>query len=249
MISKDRYLDAMNAVLDRERRRDNIGTLGEKTLHAVLKNYFEPDTSKHEIKIGSFFADIASDKGITEIQTRNLYALRRKLDYFLVSYNVTVVHPVVLSKTVCWVDPQSAEVVSSRKSSKKGSLYSALKELSALTDYFDDENLTVCLILCDVEQYNLLDGYGEDKKRRATKFEIIPTALHEEIYIREIRDLMMFIPAKLPDVFTFDQFEKNVKLDRISAHRALKMFLTLGLVRNIGKDGKKYVYEICESID
>ena len=156
---------------------------------------------------------------------------------------------ICVSKTVCWVDPESAEVVSSRKSPLKGCLQSALKELPALTEYFNDENLTVCLILCDVEQYNLLDGYGKDKKRRATKFELIPTALHEEIFIREIRDLMMFIPAKLPDIFTFEQFEKNVKLDRISAHRALKMFLRLGLVRNIGKDGKKYVYEICESID
>lgn len=244
MIDRERFLDSMDAVLASQRKREKIGTLGEKTLHAVLKHYFEPDPGYHEVKIGSFFADVASPKGITEIQTRNLYAIRRKLDFFLISYKVTLVHPIAVNKTVCWLDPASGEVVSKRRSPKKAMLYSALKELPAIAEFIDDPNLTVCLILCDVEEYRLLDGYGKDKKDKATKYEKIPTALHDIYYLHESRDLMMLLPPELSDTFTFEQFEKAVKLDRISAHRALKMFCNFGLVSRSGNEGRKYVYKI-----
>lgn len=44
-----------------------IGTLGEQTLHAVIKYLLEPDPSCHEKRIGSFVADIARADGIVEI--------------------------------------------------------------------------------------------------------------------------------------------------------------------------------------
>ena len=34
-----------------------IGTLSEKTVHAVLKNYIEPDRDCHEVALDGFFAD------------------------------------------------------------------------------------------------------------------------------------------------------------------------------------------------
>ena len=38
--------------------RQGIGTLSEKTVHAVMKNYYAPDTDMHEILIENFVADI-----------------------------------------------------------------------------------------------------------------------------------------------------------------------------------------------
>ena len=38
--------------------RQGIGTLSEKTVHAVMKNYYAPDTDMHEIPIENFVADI-----------------------------------------------------------------------------------------------------------------------------------------------------------------------------------------------
>ena len=34
--------------------RQGIGTLSEKTVHAVMKNYYAPDTDMHEIPIEKF---------------------------------------------------------------------------------------------------------------------------------------------------------------------------------------------------
>lgn len=56
-----------------------IGTLGEKTLHRVLKAYFQPDPSKCEVRVGPYVADALTGSGIVEIQTRSFYKLRPKL--------------------------------------------------------------------------------------------------------------------------------------------------------------------------
>ena len=46
--------------------RQGIGTLSEKTVHAVMKNYYAPDTDMHEIPIENFVAGDHRDpdKGI-----------------------------------------------------------------------------------------------------------------------------------------------------------------------------------------
>ena len=44
-----------------------IGTLGEKTLHRVLKAYFQPDPSKCEVRVGPYVADALTESGIVEI--------------------------------------------------------------------------------------------------------------------------------------------------------------------------------------
>ena len=91
MIDNQRFLKALSRLMGSERERCGIGTLGEKTLHAVLKLYYEEDTQYHEQKIGCFYADIARNGKMTEIHTRNFYTLRKKLDFFLISHKVTMV--------------------------------------------------------------------------------------------------------------------------------------------------------------
>ena len=67
----------------RQTEQQGIGTLGEKTLHGLLKAYFQPDPACQEVAVGSFVADTVRDDGIIEIQTRSLYRLRTKLQYYL----------------------------------------------------------------------------------------------------------------------------------------------------------------------
>jgi hypothetical protein len=41
-----------------EQKRNGIGTLAEKTVHAVLKHYLVPKEQCHEIKCNGYVADI-----------------------------------------------------------------------------------------------------------------------------------------------------------------------------------------------
>ena len=76
--------------------RSGIGTLGERSLHAVLKYWIEPDERRHEVKLPcGLVADIYDGERVVEIQTGSLYQLRGKLDRLLPFTPVTIVVPVV----------------------------------------------------------------------------------------------------------------------------------------------------------
>ena len=57
----NRFQQACRQARESLRGQNGIGTLGEKTLHAALKAYYEPDAESHEIKIGRYIA-ISSEK-------------------------------------------------------------------------------------------------------------------------------------------------------------------------------------------
>ena len=82
-MNKHNFQDACDFVIGKDREKMGIGTLSEKTLHAVLKQYFAPNINDQEIKIGRFVADIVGENGIIEIQTQGFDKLRDKLAEFL----------------------------------------------------------------------------------------------------------------------------------------------------------------------
>ena len=57
-IDEQRFEQAKNKIIGADRERRGIGTLSEKTVHAVLKNYYAPDEDMHEIPIENYVADI-----------------------------------------------------------------------------------------------------------------------------------------------------------------------------------------------
>ena len=71
-MDRERFLKICLRYRENIRERSGIGTLGEKTVHAVLKDYFEPNSEYQEIKVDGYFADIARKGEIFEIQTRDL---------------------------------------------------------------------------------------------------------------------------------------------------------------------------------
>ncbi len=124
-IDNERFEQARRKVIGEERKREGIGTLSEKTVHAVLKHYYAPDTAAQEIPVGDFVADIRTEEGIIEIQTRSFDSMRKKLAAFLPLYPVTVVYPIPHIKWLRWIDEETGEASPKRKSPKKGSPYLA----------------------------------------------------------------------------------------------------------------------------
>jgi len=51
-MDEKRFETAKKKIIGQTREREGIGTLKEKTLHAVLKHYYAPDENMHEVPIG-----------------------------------------------------------------------------------------------------------------------------------------------------------------------------------------------------
>lgn len=243
-MDKVRFNEACDKIINKERKQNGIGTLGEKTLHAVLKCYFEPHEDNQEIALGGYVADIAGENGVIEIQTRNFNALRKKLELFLEFCDVTVVYPIPQVKYLSWVDTETGEIVSKRKSPKKGSIYDAVKELYKIKYTLDNPRMNFCAVMLELEEIRYLNGWSDDKKRGSTRCDRIPISLIDEIYFNSIHDYKKFIPENLPSEFTSADFAKCAKIRRNIAQTTINILSYLELIEKVGKKGRSNLYKL-----
>ena len=235
-----------------------IGTMSEKRMHKTLKRYVCPDESFHEARIqasgvarftgkesgrGGFIADVCVDGDIFEIQTAGFYPLKAKIDFYLknTDFNVTVVHPLVAEKWTVWIDPETGETTKRRRSPKREKPGDLLPEIFWLVEYLGNERLRFLIPIVEAEEYKILDGWSRDKKKGATKYERIPTALKDELSFGgdEIETLL---PDGLPMSFTSVEFSRATGLRGRRAYYALKLLCLTGIAEKGEKQGRSYVY-------
>lgn len=238
-----KFEQAFDKVVNSQYHREGIGTLGEKTLHAVLKHYFEPDEAFHEIKVGPYFADIMNSEGIIEIQTRQWGKLREKLKAFLPENRVTLVYPVAYIKWLLWISEETGEISKRRLSPKKGSAYDIFFELYRIKNFLKNKNLRLCIAYLDIEEYRLLNGWSTDGKKGSWRHDRIPKALQKEIYINSIEDYSHLIPETLQPQFTSKNFAKASGLSVSNAQTALNILHYVDAVERVSKKGNMFVYE------
>lgn len=246
-MEEELFKNACDKIVGVERQRQGIGTLSEKTVHAVLKNFYEPDTSHHEIKIGNYVADIFKNGEIIEIQTRNFNAMRKKLDCFLAQYPVTIVYPIPHTKWLYWINPETGEISSKRKSPKTGQIYDAFFELYKIKFYLTNPNLHFCFPLIDVEEYRFLNGWSRDRKRGSERYDRIPVSLFDEIYIDGAHEFGRMIPDCLVRDFTSKDFAGASGLSLSMARTALNILHYVGAVERSAKKGNAYLYSRTEN--
>ncbi len=246
MTRRERFFRAHAAVLGREGKESGIGTLGEKTLHAILKYYLDENPLNHERKVGGFFADVMRDGEIFEIQTRNFSSLRKKLGYLLPEYRVTVVHPIARERRITWIDPASGELSPKRKSPKRGRLTDAIPELYRLRPYLTDPGLEIRLLLLDCDEYKKRTPELR-AWRKTERVERIPYDLVEEVTLAAPEDYRIFLPSELPPRFGSAELAAALRIPRGHAQTALLLLTDLGLVLRVGREGRAIQYERAEA--
>ena len=245
-MDAQRFEEVKNNFLASARQRYGIGTLKEKTVHGILKDYYAPDKDMQEIPINGYVADIYTGTEIIEIQTANFNKMRNKLDSFLPEYPVTIVYPIPHIKWLGWIDEESGECSVLRKSPVKGSVYKAFYELYKIKSYLSHPNLRLCFPLIDIEEYRLLNGWSRDKKKGSRRYDRIPVAMVDEIRFERVEDYMQLIPYELQEPFTVAEFAKAVKIRQREAQGVLHILHHLKVVERCGKKGRAYIYKVNE---
>ena len=227
-----------------ERMRCSIGQQQEKSVHAAVKNFEDPDEDHQEIPVGPYIADIYHDGRITEIQTAQLFRLKDKLDYFLPQYEVKIVHPIPHEKWITWVDPVTGHLEKRNRSPRRGSYYTAFEELYSLRRYLEDPNLSVELLLVDMEEYRLKDGWGNGGKRGSHRYDRLPSRLAGRCLLTEPRDYMQFVPETLPEEFTAAEFAKAAGQNPAGFSIVPALLKELKIIERTGRRGRSYLYRV-----
>lgn len=231
----------------------HIGTLREKRLHAAVKLYLCPDETCHERPVGDLLredgakprrmvADILTDGHIMEVQTGGFFPLREKIGWYLTHTpcRVTVVHPIPAVKYLSWIDPADGSILSRHKSPKRGRVKDVAKELYWVSDFIGDPRFAVRILLLELEEYRLADGWSKDKKRGSNRYERFPTALLGDVTLWTPADYAAyFLPSALsapdaegtPPVFTAAAYAKATGVRGKATYSTIHLLERLGLIR------------------
>lgn len=231
----------------------HIGTLREKRLHAAVKLYLCPDETCHERPVGDLLredgakprrmvADILTDGHIMEVQTGGFFPLREKIGWYLTHTpcRVTVVHPIPAVKYLSWIDPADGSILSRHKSPKRGRVKDVAKELYWVSDFIGDPRFAVRILLLELEEYRLADGWSKDKKRGSNRYERFPTALLGDVTLWTPADYAAyFLPSALsapdaegtPSVFTAAAYAKATGVRGKATYSTIHLLEKLGVVR------------------
>lgn len=221
---------------------DGFGTYGEKSIHAVIKRYIEPDTDYHEVGVYGSIADICRDGMIYEIQTHVLYKLKPKLEKFLKDYKVCIVYPVIAKKTLYTVDTESGTILRKRVSPQKGSVYDFLPQIYGLREFLSNPSLSFRIMVINASEYR-----GAEKKsykRRGEKLDTVPEELICEVRINGINDFIKLIPPSLPEEFGSLEFSKAAGIARSDAAISLNILAKCNIIQKINKKGNAIIYRI-----
>ncbi len=239
-----------------------IGTLREKRLHAAIKAYICPDTACHERSVSSdrdgtdgppvgraspgMVADIligdSHNGDIYEIQTGGFFPLKKKVAWYLsmTGCHVTVVHPIPAVKYLTWLDPRDGQVMSRRRSPRRGQVKDVAGELYWLSDYVGHPRFTLCLLFVDLEEYRLKNGWSRDGKRGSARYERFPTALRGRVELSSASDYAnAFLPASLSArPFTAAEYQKASGIRGRAAYGMLHLLVRLGVLAEAGRIGR-----------
>ena len=221
-----------------------IGTYMERSQHRALKFFFEPDPSYHEIPVHTYIADICKNGHIYEIQTSAFGNLTSKLEVFLKEYEVSVVYPAAVRKSVIWSDPESGEVAEGRTVTKRSVRFKFLSELLHIIPFFGYDNFSLIVAETAVDDLRLLDGRGKDRKIKATKIDRIPKDILSLTKIENPCDVKRFAELEDECEYTRESFGKKYALKGRNLSAAIKALLLLELICEDRREGSRIIYKV-----
>lgn len=237
-MDKERFRRLADEVLREQRQAMGIGTLSERSVHAVLKRYYGNEAGI-ELPLAGFIADVLTDKKVIEIQTRNLRLLSRKLHAFLPLMPVTLVHPVAMRHRVVRIDLATGEIEKPKTLPRKGTVYEAFVELSSIRSLLSHPGLTVLIPLLIVDDIRV-----KKPNLKASKLvDRVPSDFVDEIEFSSKADYAKWIPEALEEPFTSESFSKAARIPRQFAQSFLLIADELQIVKRIGKTGNAWLYE------
>ena len=242
-----RFRRLANEELSREKVRDSVGLLSEKRLHGTLKRFLSEDERTHEQKVPAadgrasrYVADLLADGTIYEIQTGELWPLRKKLEFYLTKtdYRVVLVRPLIAECFLSRIDPVSGACLSRRRSPRHDAPLIFLSELKPFLPFLENPRLSFLLPALRVEEFRFPRAVGA---RRGRRYEQIPTELLGLRY-ETAGTLGALLPAELPEKFFAADFSRLSGLRGFALYDALAVFCALGAIRKGEKEGRAFAY-------
>jgi len=221
-----------------------IGTLNESSLHAALKLIYKEPGDKVESSVGKYVVDLAREGLLIEIQTKNFAGIRRKLEDLLKNNRVLLIYPIIKDKWIIKLHPIGNTLNQKRLSPQHGSFLNIFKELIYIPHLLSNFNLTIEVLLVQVEEIRVRDNKGSWRRKGWSVFDRRLLKVLDWKIISNPEQLLQLIPLELENPFTnhmlADSLSISVRLAQMMTYTLRKMNrLTI-----IGKKGNSYLFSL-----
>lgn len=237
-----------------------FSTYNESSLHNSLKTYYCLQTNgKTEVSMDGHIYDIVSENGdIIEIQTKNISKLLKKCEDVLnLEKKIKIVHPLININTIVLTD-QSGNLISKRKSPKKGNIYDILKELTGIYPILLNKNFTLEIVNISLIEHRVRTEAPEqsaNKRRRFMKNWIkVNKSLDEIISVQQFKtkqDYLELLPHNLPEEFSTKDVKELLKAEKDLPSRTINnvnlllwLLRKMEIIKQTKKQGNAYIYRI-----
>lgn len=222
---------------------NNIGTLRESTLHSNLKLWYKKPGDQLEVPIEKFVIDILRNDLLIEIQTKNFSMIRKKLDTLLKNHRVLLIHPIVKDKWIVAIDHQSNKVIRKRLSPAHHSYIDIFEELIRIPDLIASPNLTIELLLVQVEEFRVNDGKGSWRRNGwSISDRRLVNVLERKVFCSPI-DFLMLKPPSIKPPFTNGELAYALGSSLRLAQKMSYCLYKMDLLEVVDKRGRSFLYD------
>jgi hypothetical protein len=222
---------------------NNIGTLHESSLHSSLKLWYEKAEDQLEVPLENFVIDIVREDLLIEIQTKNFFTIKKKLETLLKNHRVLLIHPIVKDKWIINVDQQTNKIISKRLSPSHQSYLDIFEELIRIPDLISNPNLTIELVLVQIEEFRINDGKGSWRRKGWSIFDKrLVNVLEKKVFCSPI-DFLMLKPTTLKSPFTNAELAYSLEKPLRLAQKMSYCLRKMGIIKVIGKSGRAFLFD------
>ncbi len=219
----------------------HVGTLREKPLHADLKLWASEPGDLFEQPVDGFVIDVVRGDLLIEIQTRGFSSMKRKLHALLETHHVRVIHPVAVERHIIKLE-DTGEILSRRKSPKRGRTVDVFSELVSFPELIAHERFSLVVVLTTEEEIRMHEPGKAWRRQGWVIQERRLVEVRDHVELSTLEAVSALLPVDLPAEFTTADLSAGVKRPRRLAQQMAYCLVRAGAIQQVDKAGNAIVY-------
>lgn len=188
--------------------------------------------------------DVARDDLLIEIQTGSFSSIRDKLRRLVEKHRVLLVYPIAQEKYIVKFTASRDEIISRRKSPKRGRVTDLFDELVRMPALIEDPNFSLETAIIREEEIRCDDGEGSWRRKGVS---ILNQKLTEVLCTERFergRDLLALLPPDLGTPFTNRELAEGTGMRIRTARRMTYCLREMGVIEKVGTRGRAYLFAV-----
>jgi hypothetical protein len=216
----------------------------ESSLHSAIKKWYFLEGDELEERVGDFVVDIVRGDLLIEIQIANFSAIKPKLLRLLNEHKVRLVYPIPKVKWIVHKSTGTGEAYGRRRSPKKGRLSDLFSELIRIPNLFSNGNLSVEVLMVEVEEIWCNDGRGSWRRKGASIEDRKLIRVFERRIFEHKTDFLKFLPEDLPDPFSNRNLAESLGIPVSQSRKMTYVLRKIGTITYVSKNRNQMLFAL-----